>query len=60
MKVSSTVLQTNRCGDARGLVQLQSWLKTDSIPEASAKKILGAAQRILAAGRSDSEKAELN
>jgi antirestriction protein ArdC len=39
---------------------IQSWLKTDSIPEASAKKILGAAQRILAAGRSDSEKAELN
>jgi hypothetical protein len=39
---------------------IQNWLGTDTIPEASAKKIFGAAQRILAAGRADFKQAELN
>ena len=30
---------------------IQGWLNGDTIPEASAKKILGAAERILKAGR---------
>jgi hypothetical protein len=57
MKVSSTVLQTNRCGDARGLVQLQNWLcpaigyDADGIPEKSAQKIFRAADQLLKAGR---------
>jgi hypothetical protein len=34
---------------ARGYIQ--SWLKSDTIPEKSAQKIFGAADRILRAGR---------
>jgi hypothetical protein len=50
-------LQTNRCGDARGLVQLQNWLcpaigyNGDAIAEKSAQKIFRAADQILRAGR---------
>lgn len=57
VKASSTVLQTNRCGDASGLVQLQNWLSPsaghngDAIPEKSAQKIFRAADQILRAGR---------
>lgn len=32
---------------------IQNWLEDEEIPEASAKKILGAAQRVLKAGRAD-------
>jgi|SRR5215831_19007086 len=55
------------CGEALGFEgaeycrgYIQRWLETDTIPETSAKKIFGAAQKILAAGRPDFNKAELN
>jgi len=59
VKASSTVLQTNRCGDASGLVQLQNWLRrgsgfdAEAIPEKSAQRIFRAADQIIRAGRSE-------
>ena len=48
------------CGEALGFEgsefcrgYIQHWLQSDTIPEASAKRIFGAAHRILAAGRED-------
>ena len=54
------------CGEALGFGgaeycrgYIQNWLTTETIPEASARKILGAAERILKAGRPASN-ADLN